>query len=184
MFLITWLLSVQWKKGLHLLFRQEIFLNKVSALHRSLFHINIWSSLHVTVNSLPFSDQFCRPQKSRFWYSLSPLCSEFTYTDVSGYTFCYVYDRAHVCVCQCFWLIYLVAPGQQDDFKIGVVGGRRHFEHDGLDDDRAVRMVLHGVTSEQAENVQGQRVTIRVREKTRKKSTKQTHCTSTLCSDI
>lgn len=69
-FLIKWLLSVQWKKGLRLLFRLRWKYSLIkcllyACLHRSLFHINIWSSLLVTFNSLPFSDQFCRPQKSK-----------------------------------------------------------------------------------------------------------------------
>lgn len=50
--------------------------------------------------------------------------------------------------------IYLIAPGQQDDFEIGVVAGRRHFEDDGLDDDGAVGKVLHAVTPEHANEVQ------------------------------
>lgn len=46
--------------------------------------------------------------------------------------------------------IYLIAPGKQDNFKIGFVAGRRHFEDDGLDDNGAVGKVLHAVTSEHA----------------------------------
>lgn len=68
--------------------------------------------------------------------------------------------------------IYLIAPGEQDNFNIGVVAGWRHFEDDGLDDHGAVGKVLHGVTPEHANKVQGKRVKIKVRQKTHKKSTK------------
>lgn len=51
----------------------------------------------------------------------------------------------------CENLFYLVTPGKQQDLGVGVVGGGRHFDDDGLHHDGAVREVLDGVTFQHAD---------------------------------
>lgn len=50
----------------------------------------------------------------------------------------------------CGLITYLVTPGQKQDFGVGLLSGRGHFDDDGLHHHRAVREVLDGVTFQHA----------------------------------
>lgn len=42
--------------------------------------------------------------------------------------------------------VHLIAPGEQNDFEVGLLGRGRHFNNDGFHDDGAVWDMLDAVT--------------------------------------